>query len=213
MRTLLPALAALALLGCPNDKKTDATPETKGQESSTKEATKTPPKEVPKRTKAKKAFEGPNFTTIQPEGFAPRQIPGTPKGALAIYRTRRQPKPESFLTSIVFVPIAYPDPAARVLIEDPKLCQSTGEQMVALVQQSQKDKLTLVKTQVAALPTGKACQTEITAPEHENPHNVINTVMQSDVGDLSVTCNIARGDAAGRGACMEVLNEWKWKKP
>lgn len=215
MRAILPALATLALLGCPGDKPQDA-PLKKDPEQAP--ATKTTPekkadtKKAPEKADAK-AFRGANFETIVPEGFAERTIPGTPKGTLSMYRTKRQPTPESFLSSIVFVPIVYPNQAARQLIQDPKLCRATGEQMIAMIQKSQPDKLTLTRASIAELPAGKACQTEIAASSHENPHDAIGTVMQSESGDVSVTCNIARGDDAGRAACMEVLGKWVWKTP
>ena len=218
MRLFLPTLALFTLLGCPADKKADDTPRTQDKAVKTphvqeapKKAAKPPKKEAPKTSGA--VFQGPNFTTVQPKGFIQRTIPGTPQGTLSLYRSRRQPKPDSFLSSIIFVPIVYPDPSARQLIQDPKLCQDTGAQMVAMIQQSQKDKIALTAARITDLPSGKACQTEIAASAHENPHDAINTVMQSTSGDFSVTCNIARGDASGRGACMEVLNQWKWTKP
>ncbi len=203
-RSALRCAGLCLLLGCP------ASPP--AQKPQAAPAPKAPTSLPLRKARPVTQLKAPSFDTAFPALLEQRPVPDAPPGTISLMRVERAPTPESFLTSVILVPVVYLEPSQRRRIADQATCASTGEQTVALVDKAQPGTLVLKRAEIMEFPSGQACQYEASAARHEDPHDVINTVMQSPVGDFNVTCNIAKGDAEGRKACLSVLNAWRWKQ-
>ena len=148
------------------------------------------------------------FRSVVPNGFSRRDLPNV----ISLVRTERSPTPDSFLSSIVVMPVRYASPAQRTDVANPKKCRAAAEVSAQALRNDHGVDPKHVRQEVVRLPSGAACQYEMRVSSVPRPHAVIGTLLQSQGGDRMVVCNVAVGDDVGKAGCQSFLQLWAWNK-